>query len=102
MELRELVRKAVDTYNRFHAPEAVAQPIDVSNDRIVVMFVGPFRHTCGVIDWIEDLSYVLKDMGVENVLSEVYELDEGAMVGVFKVFRKPSREQSRGCQPSGS
>lgn len=59
-ELRKLVEEAVEAYNRYRRPEAVAAVIRLEGGLLTVRFQGPFCATCGVSDWLEDLGYELK------------------------------------------
>ncbi len=84
---RRLVERAINLYNRFRAPEAVARLISIHGSRITVKFEGNFCKTCGINDWIEDMKYVLEDLGVEADLVEIREpeLPEDYRVGVFQI-----------------
>ncbi len=83
--LEEAAQRAVTLYNRYRAPEAVAELVAVEDGRIVVRFRGPFCHTCGVVDWIEDYRYVLEDLGVKAELLEARQIGEEEWIGVFVV-----------------
>ncbi len=88
--LDEKIRRAVELYNRYRAPEAVARVAEASEDKIVVVFEGSFCRTCGVVDWIEDFKYVLEDIGVKAELVKVVEPRnpfESWRVGIFKIVR---------------
>ncbi len=87
-ELRLILKKAVEEYNRIRAPEAVAKISKVENDLIYVEFDGTYCETCGLYDWIEDFKYVLEDLGVDNELINVIEpegIHSTRRIGVFKV-----------------
>ncbi len=81
------INQAIELYNKYRSPEATARLEKIENDRVVVRFTGSFCHTCGIRDWVEDLVYVLEDLGVEAELVEYIEpeSDEKYRVGVFKV-----------------
>lgn len=91
--LRVLI-KLINTYNRYHSPEAVAslERVEVLNPDgnlylIRVRFKGSFCATCGVRDWVEDLAYVGESLGIEARLEEFVE-PEGVgdeRVGYFTV-----------------
>jgi len=83
-----LLRRAVELYNKYRAPEAIARVLEVRDDRILVVFEGTFCNTCGVNHWVEDLKYVLEDLGVEAELLEVQdsELRGDSRVGVFRIL----------------
>ncbi|MEM0027792.1 MAG: hypothetical protein QXT53_07975 [Ignisphaera sp.] len=71
-EARRLLDKAVEVYNRYRAPEAIASIVGIEGDYNIMRFSGHFCVTCGVIDWIEDYVYILRDMGVK---AEITKLD---------------------------
>jgi len=86
--LNDLIKQAIEFYNRFHKPEAEAELIEIAGDEFKVVFKGHFCKTCGVRDWLEDLKYILINMGVENDLVEMIEPEdpeEDIRIGVFKV-----------------
>lgn len=87
--VEDLVRKAVEIYNRYRAPEAFAEVIDIDNTEGVVYmkFSGHFCVTCGVIDWIEDYIYILKDLGVDAEISRVkYFTEENYVLVEVKIY----------------
>ena len=86
--------KLINTYNKYHAPEAVArlekvESLNPENDLylIRVRFKGSFCATCGVRDWVEDLAYLGESLGIEAKLEEVVEPEgvEDERVGYFIV-----------------
>ena len=86
--------KLINTYNKYHAPEAVArlekvEALNPENDLylIRVRFRGSFCATCGVRDWVEDLAYLGKSLGIEAKLEEIVEPEgvEDERVGYFIV-----------------
>jgi len=95
--LHKLINQAIDTYNRFHKPEAEAELLEINGDEFKIVFKGHFCKTCGVRDWLEDLKYILIDMGVENDLVEMIEPEdpeEDVRIGVFKVKRADESDGS--------
>lgn len=88
LRLREKIEEAVRRYNMYRSPEAVAEIIKEENGKVYIVFSGRFCHTCGVTDWIEDLAYEMRDLGLDARLVEVLELegsDEDYRIGVFEV-----------------
>ena len=79
-------------YNRYREPEARAKPLGIDRNTLKVRFEGPFRTSCGIIDWIEDFKYVLEDLGVKSELIDVIELEneENMFIGVFKIKKLKS------------
>ena len=87
MKLNELVKKAEGLFNKYRAPEAVAKVIDVREGEIVVEFKGTFCKTCGFYDYFDDFSLFLEEVGVKNKVSEVEEVEDGAVVK-FRIAKR--------------
>jgi len=99
LRLKRLVDRAIEQYNRYRSPESTARLLRIDGDVVVVHFDGSFCLTCGINDWVEDLKYVLEDLGAEAELVEVIEpedplSDETWRIGVFRV-RIPSGREGR-------
>ncbi len=86
--IRFLVRILVNRYyNRYRAPEARAYVLRVYRNRAVILFTGHFCRTCGVIDWIEDLTYALRSNGLRVVLKRVresYGVEDSRRLAIFE------------------
>ncbi len=84
---RYVLRRAVELYNRYRAPEAVAEILEVGKDTVKVVFRGSFCETCGIRDWVEDFAYVLQDLGVDAELVEYIEPPDNdeVRIGVFRI-----------------
>ncbi len=82
--MRNLVLRGIEQYNKYRYPEAEARLVDINNDVIIVEFRGPFRYTCGVVDWIEDLKYELEDLGLRVTLIKIEQRDN-SLIGYFKI-----------------
>jgi len=61
LDLKRVVLKAVEEYNRFRSPEAKAKLIKIREKEIILDFEGSFCRTCGVYDYFEDFVYELKE-----------------------------------------
>ena len=83
--LLEKVRKAIEQYNRYRSPEAVAELRSIGEKYVELSFRGPFCHTCGVIDWIEDFKYVAEDLGLRLELESVEDAGPEELVARFRV-----------------
>ncbi|MET1101482.1 MAG: hypothetical protein ABWW69_03250 [Pyrodictiaceae archaeon] len=89
--LVELLKKAIDHYNRYKAPEARAILLEARDGLVRVLFKGSFCWTCGINDWVEDFKYVLEDLGAKAELVEVIEPEDDLLgaedwrIGVFRV-----------------
>ena len=86
-ELTKIVEEAEQLYNRYRAPESIAEILEITNDEIIVKFKGSFCKTCGLYDWIEDMKYILKDLGVNTEIVGIVNMDNDAYIGVFKVHK---------------
>ncbi|MEB3779232.1 MAG: hypothetical protein GSR85_03265 [Desulfurococcales archaeon] len=81
-----LIRESIELYNRYRSPEATAHLIRASGEEVVVAFEGTFCESCGIVDWIEDLAYVMAEYGIEAELKKVIDTDdEHVKIGVFRV-----------------
>lgn len=87
--LTTLVEKGIKLYNERRAPEAIAELITIEGDTIVVGFSGSFCMWCGIYDWVEDLVYVFKEVGLETKLVKFVEPEdpkEPRRFGYFKII----------------
>jgi len=82
--ISEHAEKAVEEYNKYRSPEATAKLLRAGSREIVVEFVGPFCVTCGTVDWVDDMRFVLEDLGVRAKISKLEEVD-GGFVATFEV-----------------
>ena len=85
MDMRRVVEEAIELYNRYRSPEAVASLVDVKGSVVVIEFRGSFCHTCGVVDWIEDMKYVMEDLGLEAEIIDIVSTGLDRMVAFFEV-----------------
>jgi len=82
----EVVKEAVEAYNRYRTPEARARVVKVSGNDVTIEFTGPFCSSCGLYDWVEDLKYVLEERGVGADIVEVRDdLSSNSVTAVFRV-----------------
>ncbi len=68
-------KEAVEKFNRFHSPEAVAEYLKGESDIVYVKFTGPFCVSCGVYDYFED---VTQDVDAE--VMDYEEVEDGFIV----------------------
>jgi len=71
VDLNKIIR-AAEIYNKYRAPEAIAEFHSIRNNRIIFILKGSFCLTCGVYDWIDDLRIELmdalnRDIEIENI-----------------------------------
>lgn len=86
-ELTKIIEEAEQLYNRYRAPESIAEVVEISNDEIIIEFKGGFCETCGLYDWIEDMRYILEDLGVDTEIVNIVNINNDAYIGVFKVHK---------------
>jgi len=73
------LEEAIKSYNRYRGAEAKAELIGSEGDIYEIRFTGPFCTTCGFYDWIEDLKYIMEDMGLESEILSIKDLENGAI-----------------------
>lgn len=101
LEVYRLVRASVDLYNKYRSPESTASIVSIYGERLVVRFEGSFCHTCGINDWVEDLVYIMRDVGLDAELVEVLEPEDPWELAEWRlgVFRVKKRAGKGGGQP---
>ena len=76
-QLKDLILRAIEIYNRFRSPEAIAKLVGVKNNGFVIDFEGSFCVSCSVIEYFDDLIYEIK--GINEKIS--VELQETKLIG---------------------
>lgn len=88
--LRSAVERAIEEYNKYRSPEATARLVRLGNGEAVIVFEGSFCETCGVNEWIIDMEYVMKDLGIDAELvgiDEPEDINVNRRVGRFRIRR---------------
>jgi hypothetical protein len=100
--LTKEVIKAIQIYNRFREPESKATLVEVVEGGIYkIKFAGSFLETCGVNDWIFDLEYIMRDLGLEVEIIDIEEPEndvwneEGWRLAKFKVKQRSRSNSSK-------
>jgi superoxide reductase len=88
--LRKIIENAITEYNRYHSPEVKTQLITFGDESFTVEFTGSFCYTCGFYDYFDDYKIALEEKGLKTEISEVIEIDEGAIVK-FTILKISSR-----------
>jgi hypothetical protein len=65
INLKDVVLRAIEVYNRYRSPEATAKLVAVEKDGFVIDFEGSFCASCGVRDFFEDFIYELEIINKE-------------------------------------
>jgi class 3 adenylate cyclase len=95
--LHRFVEAAIRRYNRYRGAESRARLVKIVGDKVFVAFEGSFCATCGINDWVEDLKYVMEDLGGEAELLAIIEPENPEefydyRIGVFRVKKLPAPE----------
>jgi predicted Zn-ribbon and HTH transcriptional regulator len=77
--LKKLIKKGVDEFNKYKSPEAIASIVDINNE-IKIKMSGPFCRSCGFQDYFDDLKIELESstglnldiVGINEVNEESY------------------------------
>lgn len=76
----ERVMDAVEEYNRYRAPEAVARLLRIDDRSMTLEFTGSFCATCGFYDYFDDLRVMLEERGLRCRVSSIKETEDGTIV----------------------
>jgi len=87
-DLRELIERVINVYNKYRAPESIAKLININENLVVIEFKGSFCYTCGIIDRIEDLRYIISDVGIKTELMSYEKLNsKDIIISVLKILK---------------
>lgn len=78
--MKEKIEKAIEEFNKYRSPEAVARLLTSGKKSFKIEFTGSFCKTCGFYDYFEDFRLVLEENGLKAKISETKEIAEGAVV----------------------
>ena len=86
MEARRQVEAAVEEFNKYRSPEAVARLIELGEGQVKIELSGPFCRSCGLYDYFDDLKIELeKKMGGSIEISKI---EGGEGEGYLVTYRK--------------
>jgi hypothetical protein len=81
MNTKVPILAAIEEYNKYHAPEAVAKLIEAGGGHAAIALSGPFCRTCGLYDYFDDLRLELQKKVDEKVkIIEVGSSEEGYLL----------------------
>lgn len=86
MNFMKKIKKGIEEFNKFRAPEATAELISFKNKVLEVKFSGPFCFSCGIYDYFEDLKIFLEEQDLKTEIKIIEEVEDGFLVK-FKVVR---------------
>ena len=78
--LEKILKKTIEEYNKYRTPEVIARLISIDNSKFRIEFTGHFCFTCGFYDYFDDFRFLLKELKVKAEITEIEEIDEGAVV----------------------
>ncbi len=62
-ELKPKVERALEEFNKYREPEAVARLLSLDDREIVLEIAGPYCRSCGLADWFDDFTFELQATG---------------------------------------
>jgi len=77
---KENTAKAIEDFNRYRAPEAVAELVTMDRASFKIEFTGPFCHACGFHDYFDDFKIFLEEIGPRAEITRIEEINSGAIV----------------------
>ena len=93
-ELKLKVERALEEFNKYRAPEAVARLVSLDEKELVLEIAGPYCRSCGLADWFDDFSIELQAAGGPRAVFVDYEpsseRDEAYLV-TYRIEREPQR-----------
>ena len=82
---KKKIEKAVEEFNKYRAPEAVAKLLALNEESFKIEFTGPFCRACGFYDYFDDFKIFLEEIGSKTEISQIEETKNGAIV-TFKII----------------
>jgi len=86
MGARRQVEAAVEEFNKYRSPEAVARLIEFDERHVKIELSGPFCRSCGLYDYFDDLK-----IGLEEKIGgpiEISKIEGGESESYFVTYRK--------------
>jgi len=75
-ELEATIRE----YNKYRTHEVITRLISIDNSSFRIEFTGHFCFTCGFYDYFDDFRFLLEELNVKAMITEIVEIEEGAVV----------------------
>jgi len=86
MEARRQAEAAVEEFNKYRSPEAVARLIEFDERHVKIELSGPFCRSCGLYDYFDDLKIELEEKIGGPI--EISKIEGGEGVGYLVTYRK--------------
>jgi superoxide reductase len=83
--MKKKKEETIQEYNKYRMPEAKAKLISFNKEYFKIEFKGSFCYSCGFYDYFDDLKILLKEKGLKTEITNIKEIDEGAIV-TFKII----------------
>lgn len=80
VHFREKVAEAIAEFNKYRVPEIEAKLISLGEESFEIEFTGTFCDTCGFYDYFDDFKILLEEFELMTEITEIREIDEGALV----------------------
>jgi len=77
---KERIAEAIREFNKYRVPEAEARLVSLDEQSFKIRFTGSFCSTCGFYDYFDDYKILLQEVGLKIDITEVEEIDDGAVV----------------------
>ena len=78
--LKKIIKQTIEEYNKYRTHEVTARLILIESSNCKIDFTGHFCFTCGVYDYFDDFRFLLEESNVKAKITEIEEIDEGAIV----------------------
>ncbi len=88
---------AIRNYNKYRAPEVVAELLEIGKGILRVIFRSDFR--CCILEWFEDLEYELKDAGIDVEIVDMEEIDPFTFIVTYKIKSVDSPPSTGSIKP---
>lgn len=76
-DMREVVEKTVEEYNRYRGSVARAEIVEIREGEVVLRISGTLCHTCGFRDYLEDFVYEMERV-TEDYRASLEGYEEGS------------------------
>ena len=77
---QKMYQNAIEEYNKDRSPEAKAKLISIDEKAFKIEFTGSFCNTCGFYDYFDDYKIILEDRGLKSRITQIKEIEKGAIV----------------------
>ncbi len=79
----DVLEAAIQSFNRYHSPEARAELYQTRNGVVIIKFIGHYCKSCGVYDWFDDLRIEMERNGLIAEIKNIKEIENGHVVTFY-------------------